>query len=86
MCTQGLLQGTDGRVEYRHATGETAIARIEPAGMCLHSIRRANVPPEGPEGTLRVTLATSCLSMKKHGLRQPLHGRKRDRGGYKRWK
>jgi hypothetical protein len=54
---QDLLQWTDGRVEYRHATGETSIVTTEPAGMGLRCIRTANLPPEDPEGTLRVSLA-----------------------------
>jgi beta-galactosidase/beta-glucuronidase len=47
-----ILMTTDGRAEYRHATGEISIVRLEVAGMDIRRIRIANFPPPRYQSTL----------------------------------
>jgi hypothetical protein len=53
-----MLQTRDGRVEYRHVTGEISIVRLEVAGTGMRRIRITNLPPEVPERSLRVALTS----------------------------
>jgi hypothetical protein len=51
--TADLLQSTNGRAMYEHSNGETSTVRTSPAGIGLHTIRVANLPPEVPSETLK---------------------------------
>ena len=50
------LQLTKGQSEYKHANGEISQVRVEMAGMGTRWIRIANLPPEIPDGTIRLAL------------------------------
>jgi hypothetical protein len=51
---QEVLHSTNGHTEYRHDNGEISQVRIEMAGMGTRRVRIANLPPEIPDGTVRL--------------------------------
>jgi len=55
---QNILQPTNGRVEYRHTTGEVSIVRLEVDGMGMRRIPLVNLPPEVMESNIRAALAS----------------------------
>jgi hypothetical protein len=54
---QDIFQMTNGRIEYKHVTGEISTVRIEPAGIGIRRIKIINLPPKTPERTVRTALA-----------------------------
>jgi len=52
-----IIQETNGLNEYKHSNGEISQFKIEMAGLGTKRIRIANLPPEVPEGPIRVALA-----------------------------
>ena len=56
---QNILQSTNGSAEYRHATGEISIVRLEVADMGMRRTRIANVPPEVTESSIQTSLASN---------------------------
>ena len=52
-----LLQDTAGTQEFEHDTGELSQVHISMAGMGIRKVRKANLPPEVPDRTIRNNLA-----------------------------
>jgi hypothetical protein len=52
-----IIQETNGVKKYKHSNGEISQVRIEMAGLGTKRIRIANLPPEVPEGPIRMALA-----------------------------
>jgi hypothetical protein len=52
-----ITQETNGLKEYKHSNEEISQVRIEMAGLRTKRIRIANLPPEVPEGPIRIALA-----------------------------
>jgi len=56
-CVLAILCDTRGQAEYKYPTGEFSIVSLAEAGMGTKCIRIANLQPEVPNDTLKVTLA-----------------------------
>jgi hypothetical protein len=52
-----LLQDTAGTLEFKHDTGKLSQVNISIAGMGIRKVRKANLPPEVPDRTIRDNLA-----------------------------
>jgi hypothetical protein len=52
-----IIEETNGVKEYIHSNGEISQVRSEMAGLGTKLIRIANLPPEVPEGPIRMALA-----------------------------
>jgi hypothetical protein len=51
-----VLQIVKGQLEYYHENGELSLVKVEVKGLGIKQVRKANLPPEIPDGTLRDVL------------------------------